>query len=70
MFHIVCAVVSHHRSKWHRRPAAGNWTSQCTVCGTQMERVGPGMWLPVADLPDGARRTRPRSDPQAPAAIE
>jgi hypothetical protein len=56
MLNIVCALLGHHRSKRHRKPAAGIWMSQCSICRTRMERIGPGQWLPVAKLPNLGRR--------------
>lgn len=49
MFNIICALLGHHRSKRHRKPARGIWTSQCSLCRTRLERIGPGQWRPVAD---------------------
>ena len=55
MLNILCALVGHHRSKRHRKPAAGIWTSQCTLCRTRMERIGPGQWLPIVDIDNRGR---------------
>ena len=59
MLNILCALLGHHRSKRHRKPAAGIWTSQCTLCRTRMERIGPRQWLPVADLPNRSQTATP-----------
>ena len=60
MLNILCGLVGHHRSKRHRKPAAGVWTSQCALCRTRMERIGPGQWLPVADLANPGAQSQSR----------
>lgn len=47
----LCYFLGHHRSKRWARPFAGTWRSECQYCGVRMERIGPGNWLPVSDLP-------------------
>jgi hypothetical protein len=66
MLNIICGLFGHRRSKWHRKPAAGIWTSKCWICRTPMERVGPGQWRPISELGNrGLRR-----DSKAPAAAD
>jgi len=56
MLNFVCALMGHHRSKRHRKPAAGIWTSRCYFCRTEMERIGPGQWRPVSKRPSLGRQ--------------
>ena len=51
MLKILCKLVGHHRSRRHARPAAGTWRSECHLCGTPMQRISPGHWQPVSELP-------------------
>jgi hypothetical protein len=58
MLKLLCALVGHHRSRRRARPASGTWKSHCHLCGTRMQRISPGHWLPVSELPSigaGAR---------------
>ena len=50
MLNILCTLVGHHRSRRLARPAAGTWRSECYLCGTTMERIGPGQWRPISEL--------------------
>lgn len=52
MLNLVCSLVGHHRSRRRARPAAGTWISKCHLCGTRMQRISPGHWLPVSELPE------------------
>jgi hypothetical protein len=51
MLNILCNLVGHHRSRRLARPAADTWKSQCHLCGTPMQRISPGYWLPISELP-------------------
>ncbi len=52
MLNILCSLIGHHRSRKHLRPTAGTWQSECTFCGTRLQRIGPQHWVPVAELPE------------------
>jgi hypothetical protein len=66
MSNIVCSLLGHHRSARHARPSSGVWKSKCHLCGTRMERIAPGRWLAVADVP----KLGARSGPSVPAPLD
>ena len=61
MLNIVCALMGHHRSKRHRKPAAGIWMSRCYFCRTEMERIGPSTWRPVTKRPTLGQHPSPKA---------
>jgi hypothetical protein len=52
MLNFLCSLIGHHRSRKRLRPTAGTWQSECILCGTRMQRIGPQHWVPVAELPE------------------
>lgn len=49
---IFCALLGHRRSRRRARPSLGHWRSRCHLCGTRMQRIAPGRWLPLSELPN------------------
>lgn len=52
MLNFLCRLVGHHRSRRYLRPRNGTWQSECMLCGTTMQRVGPQHWVPLSELPE------------------
>jgi hypothetical protein len=52
MLNILCSLLGHHRSRRHLRPTGGTWQSECILCGTRMQRIGPQHWVPITELPE------------------
>ncbi len=52
MLNILCSLLGHHRGRRHMRATGGTWQSECVLCGTQMQRIGPKNWVPLSELPE------------------
>jgi len=52
MLNFLCSLIGHHRSRRDLRPTNGTWQSNCALCGTRMQRIGPQHWVPLSELPE------------------
>ena len=43
--HYFCELAGHRRSRAKARRRGYAWVSECTLCGTPLERVGPKFWV-------------------------
>lgn len=49
---FLCSLLGHRRSRRGIRPMSGTWQSECILCGTRMQRIGPKHWVPLSELPE------------------